>query len=122
MALCKKRLATLLVAAMMAGCSSVTPMYPDSKNVQAAIKPGDKVYIHTKSDDNGGQWYTVDKVSDTSITSGDKDILYTDIQKMEKLEKPDITNDESKLAGKIILSIGVAVLIVKALVAGIFGI
>jgi hypothetical protein len=106
----------LLVVSILVGCSSVTPMDPDPEVVRAAIRPGDKVYIRT-TDDVDGKWYTVDKVSETSITSDDKTILYTDIQMMEKLEAPDITNDESKIAGRI----GIGLLVCYLIIGSIFG-
>jgi hypothetical protein len=107
----------LLVVSILVGCSSVTPMDPDPEVVRAAIRPGDKVYIRTTDDDVDGKWYTVDKVSETSITSDDKTILYADIRMMEKLEAPDITNDESKIAGRI----GIGLLVSYLIIGSIFG-
>lgn len=95
----------LILSIVLSGCSSVTPMYPDSKTAQAAIEPGDQVYIVTKSGEDTGKWYNVTSVNETSITSGDQVFLYSDILKLEKLEAPDITNDESKMTGIILINL-----------------
>lgn len=105
----------MIFSLVLSGCSSVTPMYPDPKTAQAAIEPGDQVYIVTKSGEDTGKWYKVTYVDDTSITSGDQVFAYSDIRKLEKLEKPDITNDESKTAMIIYLNIAIWVLIFPAI-------
>lgn len=103
----------LLVVFILVGCSSATPMHPDPEVIQAAVKPGDKVYIQTRNDSG---WHTVTKVTDSYLILGDEEVLYTDIKKMEKLEAPDITNDESKVVARIGIGLLVCYLVIGSIV------
>jgi len=72
----------LIVSLLYASCASHTAVYPEPVNIQSVVKPGDKVKIVTK--DNEESEFVVLEVTDDAILGENIKVLFTDITKLEE--------------------------------------
>lgn len=72
----------LTLSLISASCASHTAVYPEPVNIQSVIKPGDKVRIVTK--DNEETEFVVVEVTDEAIVGENVKVRFTNITKLEE--------------------------------------
>ena len=99
----------LTLSLISASCASHTLVNPEPVKIQSVIKPGDKVKIVTK--DNEEISFVVVEVTDEAIVGESQTVLFTDIT---KLEEQTVSGGENFLKISLI-TLGVAAFAVLAI-------